>query len=170
MKNQVINNLWCFLNRHINFKMGTLSGILVGSVVFAININHGIFAAFGSFWKQFAFNLIMAGYNTRTCEKIAGRIQNRLVSLSAATIIPTIQAFSILFAIHYFGGTPEPGASTLWQAAGNLIIFFLLALIYRGELNAFNSNLVYLKKIYRIRTYIKNRKVNRLQAYNKQAG
>lgn len=146
--------------------MGSLAGLITGSVVFVINMPHGYLPALGSFVKQFAFNVIMAGFNVRTCEKLASRISNRTLSLIAASITPTVQAFVVLFAIHYFGGTPKPSASTLWQVAPNFVIFFFLALIYRGDLNVINSNFF---KLLRIRTYLKARKIKRIQAFNKQA-
>lgn len=111
--------------------MGVLSGIITGSIVFAINISFGFWPAFASFVKQFAFNLLVAGYNTKSCENIAKYINNKTLALISASIIPTLQAFVILFSIHYFGGTPRPMDSTLWQAFANLGFFFFMALIYR---------------------------------------
>lgn len=167
MNKQLFNKLWYYFNKHINYKMGSLSGLLTGSIVFIINTPHGFMPALGSFGKQFIFNVIIAGFNVRTCEKLATNISNRSLSLIAASIIPTLQAFIVLFSIHYFGGTPKPGASTIWQAIANIVIFFFLALIYRGELNAVNSNNF---RLLRIRTYFKARKIKRIQPYNKQVG
>lgn len=117
---------------HINFKMGTLSGLFTGSVVFFINFNHGLMPGLLSFGKQFIFNLLMAGYNSKTCEKIANKFNHTGLSLFLATIIPTIQAFAVLYAVHYFGGTPKPMESTLWQAFANLGVFFILGYTYQN--------------------------------------
>ena len=130
-----------FLNKHINYKMGILSGIVTGSIVFAINISFGFWPAFASFVKQFAFNLLIAGYNTKSCEKIARYINNKTLAIISASIIPTIQAFIILYSIHYFGGTPRPMGSTLWQAFANLIIFFFMALIYKDVIHINSTSL-----------------------------
>lgn len=132
------NKFTHFLNRHINFKIGVLSGIVTGSIVFVINIEFGFWLAFGGFIKQFVFNVLMAGYNTKSCEKIAKYINNNTLSLVSASVIPTLQAFIILFSIHYFGGTPRPMDSTLWQAVANLIFFLFMALIYRNVIHVGN--------------------------------
>jgi hypothetical protein len=126
----IIFHIKCHFIRHINYKMGMLSGIFTGSVVFAINYNHGFWAALAGFAKQFAFNLFMAGYNTKTCEKLVRYIRRSGLSVMAATVIPTLQAFVVLYSIHYFGGTPKPMSSTLWQALANLAIFYTMARYY----------------------------------------
>lgn len=169
MINSILNTIWCYSNKHINFKMGYLSGLITGSIVFAININHGFWPAFASFLKQFVFNLFMAGYNSKTCEKLVNRIENKFLAYSAASIIPTLQAFIVLFAIHYYGGTPKPAASTLWQVACNLVFFFALAMVYGGDHNIRKSSFFQLTKIFNIRTYLKSRKVQSYQSIKKQA-
>ncbi len=137
-KNTEHNNhcgLKYYFNKYINLKMGILSGIITGSVVFIINIDHGFWPAFASFWKQFIFNVFMAGYNTKSCERIADAINSNFIAIPVASIIPSLQAFVILFAIHYFGHTPEPLGSTLWQLFANLMFFFFLTLIYKNIIN-----------------------------------
>lgn len=120
-----------FISKHLNVKMGVLSGIVTGSIVFAINISFGFWPALVSFLNQFAFNFFVAGYNTKLCEKIAKNINYKLLALLSASIIPTLLAFVILYSIHFFGGTPRPMDSTLWQVVFNLIYFFFMALIFR---------------------------------------
>lgn len=126
-------NIWKFLNKHINFLIGSLSGVLTGSIVFFINYEHGFYPAFNSFLKQFFFNLIMGGFNARTCEKLINNIQNKFWGYLAATFIPTTQAFLVIFALHYFGGTPKPMASTFWQIGANIIIFFFMAMFFKNR-------------------------------------
>lgn len=135
LNNKFITRLFYFFNRHINFKMGALSGLVAGSIVFVINHEHMFWPAFASFGKQFAFNLFMAGFNTRTCEKIANAVNKKNLSLLLGSTIPSAQAFIILYAIHYFGGTPKPMTSTLWQVPFNLIIFMLFTLVYKQAIN-----------------------------------
>lgn len=138
--------------------MGILAGIVTGSLVFIINYDHGFLPAFHSFLKQFAFNLVMAGFNTRTCEKLAKKINHRTLNLTLSTIIPTLQAYIVLFAVHYFGGTPKPGASTWWQVVGNLIIFLLLTVYYRASIVEDEKK----SKLYKLHLFINDNRLTRL--------
>ncbi len=163
---QKIRAWWCFVNQYINVRMGSLSGLVMGSVVFVINFDHGFWPAFAGFWKQFVFNLFMAGLNVKTCERIVQRTK-RISGIYWAAIIPTLQAFLVLYAIHYFGATPRPGASTIWQAIGNLGFFFILALNYKGVVDG--------KRIYRAKRFFyipvkrKNRRQQHLPNYSRKA-
>ncbi len=121
----------CLLVKHVNIKMGVISGLTTGFIVFVINLNHGVFPALAGFFKQFMFNLLMAGYNARTCEKVVRLIRNVKLACLLGSIIPTLQAFIVLYSIHYYGGTPKPMASTLWQVIANLFIFYSLAYYYK---------------------------------------
>ncbi len=131
---QNIQTIIVWLNKHINFLMGSLSGIVTGTIVFYINYEHGFTPALYSSFRQFSFNLLMGGFNIRVCEKITQQIQNRNLSIAMASIIPSIQAFVILYLIHYLGHTPKPGASTYWQFGVNLIVFFFMAVYYRNPI------------------------------------
>lgn len=158
--------LWSYLNKHMNFLVGTIAGIVTGSIVFFINYSHGFYPALNSFLKQFAFNFLLGGFNTRMCEKLARIIIPKLWNLLAATIVPTIMAFSVLFAVHYFGKTPKPGASTLWQFGANLIIFFCTALYYRSLQFNENQN----SKLHRIQNFITEKKIIKIGIINRKVG
>lgn len=129
-----IQKIITWLNRHINFLMGSLSGIITGTIVFFINYEHGFEPALYSFFKQFFFNLLIGGFNIRVCEKITLLIQHKNTAIIFASIIPSVQAFIILYSIHYFGNTPKPEASTYWQFGANIIVFFFMALFYRDSI------------------------------------
>ncbi len=146
-----INMVWRFfihLNKHINFLMGSISGFATGSIVFFINFEHGFTPALYSFFRQFSFNLLMGGFNIRVCEKITQMIDHRKKAIILATILPSIQAFIILYSIHYFGHTPKPGASTIWQFGTNLIIFFFMALFYRDKMDNKEQAKLALQRVY----------------------
>lgn len=158
--------MWCYLNQHMNFLVGTFAGLLTGSIVFFINYSYGFYPALNSFFKQFAFNLILGGFNTRLCEKIARSIEHKTLNLFIATLLPTIMAFSVLFAIHYFGRTPKPGASTFWQFGANLIVFFCTAFYYRSLQFSENQN----SKLHRIQNFIIEKKIIKIGVLNKNVG
>lgn len=164
-----IFNCCVFLNKHINFKMGSLSGIVTGSIVFAINIEHGFWPAFASFGKQFAFNLFMAGYNTRSCEKLAKTIKTESLSLLLGSVIPTTQAFLVLYGIHFFGDTPKPMASTLWQVPFNLVIFLVFTLIYRQIISINKASLKTVAEFFRVKAILPVKRINEGIKNRKQA-
>ncbi len=150
--------------------MGVLSGIVTGSIVFAININHGFWPAFASFFKQFAFNVFMAGYNTKSCEKLAKYINNKVLALISASVIPTLQAFAVLYAIHYFGKTPKPMASTLWQAITNLFFFLFMALVYREVIHIKSPSFNKTIKMFKLSILRPVRKLHGISNSKKWAG
>jgi hypothetical protein len=119
--------------KHINYKIGSIAGLIGGGIVYYINHEHGFWPATGGFGKQFFYNVFIAGFNVKTCEKLAKGIKSKPLSLIASTIIPTAQAFAITYAIHKLGGTPEAFDSTLWQVYVNLPIFFGFGLHYKKQ-------------------------------------
>lgn len=112
--------------------MGAFSGMVTGSIVWFINFGHGIGPATASFFKQFVFNLFMAGFNMRSCERIAKKYKAVFLSILSATFFPSTIAFGVLFSIHYYGKTPNIWGTTLWQGIANIFIFLFMALTYRG--------------------------------------
>lgn len=124
-----------WVQEQFNLRMGICAGLVTGSIVCYINYQHGFWAAGGAFLKQFAYNLIMAGYNSRLAEKLATGTKRRWPALLLGAFVPTAVAFAATFSVHFFLETPEPLASTLWQVFPNLIVFFLTGLIFRDKLN-----------------------------------
>jgi hypothetical protein len=130
--------------------MGTFSGLVTGSLVALINYSHGFLPALFSFFKQFAFNLFMAGFNIKTCERMARRFSKHFTSILSATLLPSMIAFVVLFGIHYYGKTPNIWGTTIWQGIANLFIFSFMALIYRGIIeieNQYASRFINLLKL-----------------------
>lgn len=125
--------------KFINFRMGAFSGLVTGSLVGLINYSHGFLPALFSFFKQFVFNLFMAGLNIKTCERLARKFSNQAISLVSATLFPSAIAFVVLFATHYFGKTPNIWGTTVWQGIANLFIFSFMALTYRGIIELDNT-------------------------------
>ncbi len=140
-----------WLNKHFNFLMGSISGIATGTIVFFINYEHGFTPAVYSFLRQFFFNLLMGGFNIRTCEKLTRYFSSRNIAISMGTIVPSIQAFIILYSIHYFGHTPKPGASSIWQFGVNIIVFFVMAQFYRNPENKVKVKASFQKLLVRIK-------------------
>lgn len=111
--------------------MGALAGTIGGGIVYYINSDYGFLPAAGGFGKQFLYNVFVAGFNVKICERLAKRINSKTISTIATTTIPTAQAFVITCGIHKLGGTPEAFDSSIWQTYVNAPLFFGLGLMYR---------------------------------------
>jgi len=131
----LVRRTYEFSSNYFNYKLGSITGLFGGSIVYYINSNHGFLPAIGGFGKQFMYNVFVAGFNIKTCEKIAQKIKSKPASLLASTIIPTAQAFVITYGIHKFGGTPEAFDSSIWQVYINLPTFLILGRKYRIDID-----------------------------------
>ncbi|MBC8343145.1 MAG: hypothetical protein H8E61_04110 [Bacteroidetes bacterium] len=111
-----------------------MAGILSGSVVYFINYKYGYMIALFAFLKQFAYNFFMGGFNAGICEKLAKSIKPVWLALVLASIIPAGISFAAIYSIHHYLQTPNPIASTWWQAYGNFFVFFVTGLAFHKEL------------------------------------
>ena len=126
-----LRRLYDWSSDYINYKTGAAAGVIGGGIVYYINHDYGFWPAAGGFAKQLFYNVFIAGFNIKTCEKLSQNITSKTGALLASTIIPTAQAFAIMYGIHKFGGTPEAYDSTIWQVYVNLPLFLGLGLLYR---------------------------------------
>lgn len=134
-------------SEYINYKMGIIYGLIGGGIVYKINEDYGLMPAITASGKQFLYNLLVAGFNIKTCEKLAKGVSSKYLSLFASTVVPTLQAFLINYGIHKFSGTPEAFDSSIWQVAINTPFFLVTGLAYRksyetqNNLNQMSNNL-----------------------------
>lgn len=133
LNNGIINlkKAYAFSKKHINYRMGSIAGLIGGGIVGWINWDYGLWQAGFAGVKQYFYNLFIAGYNVKTCEKLASCIDNRWLAYVAGICIPTAQAFAVVYAIHKFGNTPRPFDSTIWQVYVNAPTFAVLSRYYR---------------------------------------
>lgn len=136
-KSGLVRKAYDWSSDYVNYKLGSVAGVVGGGIVYMINQDHGFLSAAGAFGKQFMYNVFIAGFNVKTCEKLAKKISSAPASIVASTVVPTAQAFSITYGIHKFGGTPEAFDSTIWQVYVNAPLFLAGGLLYRRnrELN-----------------------------------
>lgn len=134
-KANLLRRAYDWSSNYVNYRMGSLSGLIGGGIIYYINHEYGFLPAAGGFTKQFLYNIFIAGFNIKTCEKLAKKIKSKPVSIIASAIIPTAQAFVITYGIHKLGGTPEAFDSSIWQVYVNAPVFFGLGLMYKKEQN-----------------------------------
>jgi len=121
--------------KHINYKVGSIAGLIAGSIVYYINRNHGVLESLEGASRQFVYNLFIGGFNTKVCEKLAKNIVGKARAIAAATVVPTAQAFLITYGVHKFGGTPEALNSSAWQIGPNLIGCYIFGRVYYAKRN-----------------------------------
>ncbi len=120
------------MHHRMNMKMGTLSGIVVGAIVFAINYKYGLFHSSLAFVKQFLFNFFMAAYNIKLIERLVSQIKEKWLAIFVGGFFPALIATLIVFLVHWLGQTPEPLRSTYWQGLFNLPLFTVIAWMYQS--------------------------------------
>jgi hypothetical protein len=107
-----------FRNKLGNFKffdpkMGLIGGLFLATIVFFINIDHGIENALIAALKQGIYTFLAGGLMMRIAENLSVRYKNQNISILIAVFVPTILAVAFTFIIHSAKGTPEPLNSTI---------------------------------------------------------
>ena len=98
---------------YIDYRSAWISALLLGVIVWTINLPHGALAALPAALKQATYTFFVAGFIVRLCENLAVRIRARQVALCLATLIPASAAIGLTYLVHSLRGTPEPFQSTL---------------------------------------------------------
>ena len=100
-------------NKYFDLRMGIAGALILGTVVFIINFDHGYLPALTAALKQSAYTFLMGGLIMKLCENLAIRFENRTTSLVLAVLVPVIVTTGATFIVHSLKGTPEPAASTI---------------------------------------------------------
>lgn len=93
--------------------MGLAGAIVLGTIVFIINFDHGFFPALTASAKQAAYTLLAGGLMMRLTENIASSFSKDWLAILLATCIPSIIAVTLTYGVHSLKGTPEPLNSTI---------------------------------------------------------
>ena len=99
--------------KYFDLKLGLAGALLLGSIVFFINYDHGIDNGLIAACKQFFYTFLIGGFITRLCENIASSIKKDLIAIITAVLIPSLIAVFLTYILHSIKGTPEPLNSTI---------------------------------------------------------
>ena len=127
----LVKQFYYWSKKYINYKIGLIGAVITGLIAFASNYSHGSSPAAYAFVKQAVFVFFFGGYNIKTCEKLSETFNLRFLSLTAATLVPVLQAAIAFYILHKIGGTPEAAITALAASAVNLPPFFVFGYIYR---------------------------------------
>jgi len=99
--------------KYFDPKLGLAGALLLGSIVFFINYDHGIGNGLIAASKQFLYTFFIGGFITRLCENIASSIKKESIAIITAVLIPSLIAVFLTYIVHSIKGTPEPLNSTI---------------------------------------------------------
>jgi len=102
-----------FLNRFIDIKMGLAGAVIMGGIVWLINMSFGWWPATTAALKQAAYTFIFGGILIKILNTISTRISNRYLAIAMATIIVSVATILLVYGVHSMKGTPRPFESTL---------------------------------------------------------
>ena len=111
---KIVLNLFKFVYRNINLKMGAIGGVLMGSVAYYPNLSYGFDVAIIPALKQFVYTLIVGGSLVRITERISVSMPQRGLSIFLAFMTPTAITAVLITSIHVLKGTPNPLETILY--------------------------------------------------------
>lgn len=108
-----ISSVISFLKRFINIKMGFAGAIVMGGIVWFINISFGWWPATTAALKQAAYTFILGGILIKMLDTITLKISNRYLAVVVATLSVSALTILLVYGVHSMKGTPRPFESTL---------------------------------------------------------
>ena len=97
----------------IDVREGIYAGLLMGSAVAWINLDHGLLPASVAGIKQAVYTFFFGGAVLRLCTQIASMRGADAVAVVAAVALPSLLTTTAIFFVHNLRGTPEPLLSCL---------------------------------------------------------
>ena len=116
--------------------MGLAGALVMGTIVFFINWDHGIDMGLLAASKQALYTFLAGGTMMRITENIASYFSNAFTAVFLAVVAPTIIAVTLTYLVHSIKGTPEPINSTIPTVLLAPWGFLWWALRKRKQLNA----------------------------------
>ena len=101
------------ISRFINIKMGLAGALIMGAIVWFINMGYGWWPATTAALKQAAYTFLFGGILIKILDTIASRIRNRYVAVISATLLVSVITIILVYIVHNLKGTPRPFESTL---------------------------------------------------------
>ena len=107
----------------MDFRMGLLGAISMGTIVYWINMDHGMWPALIASLKQGFYTFFFGALFVRLAENIANNIEKRPLAVIGGGLIPAILTSLLTYVLHAIKGTPEPFHSTIPTLVLSLISF-----------------------------------------------
>jgi len=108
-----LHRLKAFMDRHIDYRGAVAGAVILGSVVYYVNYEHGPAGATTAALKQATYTFFAGGYMMRLNERISLAVNPAALGVLAGVLGAGGLAVTLTFIVHSLRGTPEPLNSTL---------------------------------------------------------
>jgi hypothetical protein len=102
-----------YAHRYINLKIGLIGALIMGSIVFIINMEHGWFLSTTAAMKQGLYTFFFGGIIVKLLEYLLRKITNPYLSIPVSVLVISGFTSLLVYGIHSLKGTPEPLLSTI---------------------------------------------------------
>ena len=93
--------------------MGLAGALVMGTIVWFINMSYGWWPATTAALKQAAYTFLFGGILIKILDTIAVKIKNRYLAIVGATLLVSVITIILVYIVHNLKGTPRPFESTL---------------------------------------------------------
>ena len=93
--------------------MGLAGAVIMGGIVWFINMSFGWWPATTAALKQAAYTFLFGGILIKMLDTIATMIDSRYLAIAVATISVSVITVLLVYGVHSMKGTPRPFESTL---------------------------------------------------------
>lgn len=128
----------------INIKMASIGALIMGFIVFYINLDHGVLLASTAGMKQAVYTFFMGGILLRILETIAIKIENPYIAIPTAVLVTSVLTICLVYSVHSMKGTPKPFESTIPTILTAPIGFLIVAARGRRKNLGFSRTEYYL--------------------------
>jgi hypothetical protein len=129
-----------FTDRFIDFPSAIAGGLIMGVIVFFINIRYGAWAATTAALKQAAYTFLFGGVIIRLLYGMVQNIPGKITGLVLPVMVTSILTISLVYLLHSLKGTPLPVQSTLPTVFLAPPGFFFLALRKKRRKSVFKRS------------------------------
>ena len=108
-----IKRIYKSLSLFINIPAGLGGALMMGTIVWFINADHGFWPAMVAALKQAGYTFLVAGLFIRFLEYQVTHIHHKYLAIFVATAITSLMTIALVYIVHSIKGTPKPFYSTL---------------------------------------------------------
>ena len=125
-----------YIRKYINVRFGLIGALIMGGIVFYINVDHGWWPASTAALKQAAYTFFLGGAIIRLLEFMLQKTEGTAIGVILSILTVTVVTSMLVYILHSMKGTPEPFLSTvptLIMAPGG---FTVLAIKFKKDQRA----------------------------------
>lgn len=110
-----------------------IGALIMGGIVFIINLEHGWFLSTIAGLKQGLYTFFFGGIIIKLLEHLLLQIKNPYMAISLSVSVISVFTSLLVFLVHSLKGTPEPFLSTVPTILMAPPGFLVLAIKFRRE-------------------------------------